>query len=670
MQNNRGDQKDPDQDQRDNSNIMGDSTAKTVEFLRARLLAERAVSRTARERADELAKRVVELEDQLKIVSLQRKKAEKATADVLAILEDRGLSDFSEEIDSSSDQEINNFESKLENDFQEEESPVGLKIERNHRNDLSGFEIETSSLPGRSLSWKSGRDSPSSDRKKYINSQKRSPFTSPSFSSPRRSAGGKSCRRIRPRETRSSDDESINGSKQALPENGDAASAQDCQNSNLNIGPGDLENRMPEALLSNHLDEHSSSRQMERALENQVQLIGRYEEEEKAQREWEDKFRENNSSPVSCERVTTRSDITEEREEFKSDSAPNPIQTNDSVDFKAKANIENVQSSFIKKLGDPQSSPLQPDARYPQKRGNSDTMLVSLSKGDNTSRSTQTHDPMPRQVPDKVGSVLQSLQQAKLLLNHKLKAPSPSNGGSYGKAIEVPIGCDELFRVPSDYYLETTLQSNNNPQASNLRSSLTNYPYKGTAVNLTDQFITSRSTDSWPRFPSINPSLSHPNNFKNRDLNLNGDVQPRLDRGIPFPSPYMYNGPNVDPNSVHSSYAPPTYPSNRNPLLQMPYGGEHQFSGTDISRVGTRPPYSGEQPLNHFRARSLYGDEIPFTSPEINVFPSSYAAPSYPIYGDPVLQAPSGGERLFSTGSGVGRADLSFYNHTRPDMYR
>lgn len=37
---------------------MEDSTAKTIDFLRARLLAERSVSRTARQRANELAKRV------------------------------------------------------------------------------------------------------------------------------------------------------------------------------------------------------------------------------------------------------------------------------------------------------------------------------------------------------------------------------------------------------------------------------------------------------------------------------------------------------------------------------------------------------------------------------------------------------------------------------------
>lgn len=40
---------------------MEDSTGMTIEFLRARLLSERSVSRTARQRADELAKRVSSL---------------------------------------------------------------------------------------------------------------------------------------------------------------------------------------------------------------------------------------------------------------------------------------------------------------------------------------------------------------------------------------------------------------------------------------------------------------------------------------------------------------------------------------------------------------------------------------------------------------------------------
>lgn len=40
---------------------MGDSTAMTIEFLRARLLSERTVSKAAKERADQLAKRVSDI---------------------------------------------------------------------------------------------------------------------------------------------------------------------------------------------------------------------------------------------------------------------------------------------------------------------------------------------------------------------------------------------------------------------------------------------------------------------------------------------------------------------------------------------------------------------------------------------------------------------------------
>lgn len=39
---------------------------------------------------------------------------------------------------------------------------------------------------------------------------------------------------------------------------------------------------------------------MEKALEHQAQLIDRYESMERAQREWEEKFRENNSSTPVC----------------------------------------------------------------------------------------------------------------------------------------------------------------------------------------------------------------------------------------------------------------------------------------------------------------------------------------------------------------------------------
>lgn len=58
----------------------------------------------------------------------------------------------------------------------------------------------------------------------------------------------------------------------------------------------------PPVVLENHgqetnghyFDGHGGDNDMERALQHQAQLIGQYEEEEKAQREWEEKFRESN----------------------------------------------------------------------------------------------------------------------------------------------------------------------------------------------------------------------------------------------------------------------------------------------------------------------------------------------------------------------------------------
>lgn len=50
----------------------------------------------------------------------------------------------------------------------------------------------------------------------------------------------------------------------------------------------------------NYFNVPEKDEDMETALLHQAQLIGRYEEEEKAQREWEEKFRENNSATQVC----------------------------------------------------------------------------------------------------------------------------------------------------------------------------------------------------------------------------------------------------------------------------------------------------------------------------------------------------------------------------------
>ncbi|XP_039070903.1 uncharacterized protein LOC120217946 isoform X2 [Hibiscus syriacus] len=270
------------QDQRITCN-MEDSNM-TIEFLRARLLSERSVSKTARQRADELARRVAELEEQLRIVSVQRRRAEKATADVLAILENNGVRDVSEELDSSSDQD-SPFESNMDNvSTKEEERSVSSKGRRKEE-ELSGSD-DFSSLSCRSLSWK-GRESASHSPEKYRDSivRKHNTFSSMVFSSPKHWQG-KSCRKIRHRESRLvAEEPKSDVVKAGSPVNELVTS--------------------PEV----NTNQSKSEKDMEKALEHQAQLIDRYEAMERAQREWEEKFRENNSSTPVCLSKTYLIDI-------------------------------------------------------------------------------------------------------------------------------------------------------------------------------------------------------------------------------------------------------------------------------------------------------------------------------------------------------------------------
>lgn len=63
---------------------------------------------------------------------------------------------------------------------------------------------------------------------------------------------------------------------------------------------GCLENE--NAVTSGDIDFNllGGDKDMEKALEHQAQLIGRYEEMEKVQRDWEERFRENNNSTPVC----------------------------------------------------------------------------------------------------------------------------------------------------------------------------------------------------------------------------------------------------------------------------------------------------------------------------------------------------------------------------------
>lgn len=77
-----------------------DTASKTIDFLRARLLAERATSKAAKDSAEQNAKRLMELERMIEIETEKRKKAEAAMQEVMAKLKVGCLLPVSDHIDS------------------------------------------------------------------------------------------------------------------------------------------------------------------------------------------------------------------------------------------------------------------------------------------------------------------------------------------------------------------------------------------------------------------------------------------------------------------------------------------------------------------------------------------------------------------------------------------
>ncbi|MQL76836.1 hypothetical protein Taro_009239 [Colocasia esculenta] len=295
---------------------MGDSTSMTIEFLRARLLSERSVSRSARQRADQLAKRVLELEEQLRIVTIQRRKAEKAASEVLAILELQGVNDFPEVIDSSSDRDHITDESKgsVEN-AKEDETSTASRMDRSDVEDgMSGSEVEISNPQGRSLSWKSRNNSSDSSEKgkKYQARQRHGRgFISRIGSSPQH-LSGKSCRRIKSSRDIGSASEN-GGSKGIQPDQ-----TSDCADDETQLSKETYDTeqeKLEENILCSsedqtghpvvdlYADGFGRDEAMEKALQQQAQLIVQYQAEENAQREWEEKYNENNSPELaSCKK--------------------------------------------------------------------------------------------------------------------------------------------------------------------------------------------------------------------------------------------------------------------------------------------------------------------------------------------------------------------------------
>ncbi|KAK4353637.1 hypothetical protein RND71_025831 [Anisodus tanguticus] len=480
-----------DQDQR---KILGmEDSSMTIEFLRARLLAERSVSQTARQRAEELVERVLELEEQLKIVSLQRKKAEKATAAVLSILENQGLSDASEEYDSSSDQEEST-------DNRNEQKPTSSNVkERENDADISSSEIVSSPSTGRSLSWKSGKLSlPSFDRKKYTDSAWRmfSSFASSGTSSPKQA--GKSCRRKRRSNTKSATDELQNTYAEYPSKVLPLSSNNGLQSLMDSAGNTELKDQLhfPTIEMSeNQRKADESDEDMETALQHKAQLIGKYEAEEKAQREWEEKYRENNSYAQDCD-PGNYSDMTEERDDGqpysseitnlqnhanKFQEADNPSTNGVADNFPSTPNCSRIINSespasefaLSKSNGTcPENNgptPAYSHHQFPSANGSRIHPLENTisSSGGSGSQAGQVFEGayeqalVSRDASDNIGSILGALEQAKFSINQQVNISPVAKGGSsieysipttrIEDGLGIPPGCPGLFRLPTDF---------------------------------------------------------------------------------------------------------------------------------------------------------------------------------------------------------------------------
>ncbi|PKI68542.1 hypothetical protein CRG98_011028 [Punica granatum] len=603
-----------DQDQR---SLGIEDTSITVEFLRARLLAERSVSKSARQRADELAERVAELEEQLRIVSLQRKKAEKATVDVLAILEAHGMSDMSDSFYWSSDQEETPRGQKVRGSGSKKAEGSVNSIERSEPEKFSASELEPSSMPGRSLSWKGRRDpSRSVEKSKDSPIRRRSSFASASSSSKHRL--GKSCRQIKRREQRLEaakfgDDSSAKADSQ----NDGGESEAGMETSRVDSGLQEQNESLEAAVLSHSGDEFGAEREMERALEHQAQLIGQYKDMEKAQREWEEKYRENNSSTAESCDPGNHSDITDEREEMKSQSPYShqsvTIRPEDSTlklpstcngFSETHASHEFVETSRGDKKADfqVQEGPISSPPCDPMEQKSSalasdgpskqETPEKILAQGSETSgKQMEPHALVPHQTSDRVGSLLDTLQQAKSLLQKEITQVPPVGFGGAGKAIEpsfrdpgptykanIPRGCPGLFRLPTDFMPEPT--RGNFPffsSSSGLssRSSLTGYfPDNRALLGSDDRFAVGRCIDSRPM------SLSLDDRF------LSNQFMDFASRTIP-PNPRLDPQLNSVAPTSYTSY--PQYPSYPNLVPRQPSNGGY-FPRLDSNMASAVPP--------------------------------------------------------------------------------
>lgn len=489
---------------------MEDSDATTIESLRAKLLSERSASKFARQRVEELHKRVVELEEQLRVVTFQRRKAENAMVDVLISLEKNGFSYFSEEIHSGSDDNGINTESKI--------------------SDNSGREFCTS--PGRSLWQKSFKCCRNHNGKIHGDRGRRRRTSSTSNGGSTPKTLGKSICQTEQGENRT---EVVEG----VPNAGFYHDGKDVN--------------------------------MEIALEEQAQFIGHHEAEEKAQKEREEKFRGNSNCTLDSYGPGNLSDVKDEKDEVKGLTLQ-PAEKITSQDRGVKPNgflaatdietecLEPQQCSSTVSSESPSEFPgfaisnqrsIEANANWKQQQegleqkslhppsnvlpgrhsaqNSSSHMQRNLLKGESSGCKNKLQVKVLSEKANGLGSVLDALQSAKLSLSNKLSRwPLSRENGQLGRALEleppVPVPAMRArngMAVPVGYGrphgLTMDLQPGGvQPPASMLGSSpgfssTMYHPEMGVAVSAGNQLGTNHWMEPRPRISTLRQnSEPHP----------------------------------------------------------------------------------------------------------------------------------------------------------------
>ncbi|XP_042068245.1 uncharacterized protein LOC121811452 isoform X2 [Salvia splendens] len=455
-------------------------------------------------------------------------------------------------------------------------------------------EIESSPSTGRSLSWKSTRDSQHSvEKKKHIDPVRRRACFSSNGSSSR---SGKSCRRIRRRHTRSVEELQNDGTEKTTHSKGSSnGSDGEAIASPETSGYANGENP-PEKTVSgksngtqkvngHHFGVPEKDKDMESALLHQAQLICRYEEEENAQREWEEKFRENNNGTQDSCDPGIHSDVTEERYETKSLEPPGAAATLDSDDQEVKQQAAEPpqNSKGSPPAADDEKGSLRDDKHNtsiaaPESSASefsfpkTEKSLEDFSgrAADEASRHRSRQYMSTEQVPEKtsqpyagknvplsgasssfdlavvpqetstsLGSVLEALQRAKLSLNEKLSSSHQVAERMSGRVIQppnaytntmngfqIPFATPGLFRLPTDYQFEPTARVNPGIGPQLIFANFTE-PYVEPRSDVSRDLHRMYTAPSRSFTPEIRSTAAPPHRFLS---------QPRLGGGDPSPS--------------------------------------------------------------------------------------------------------------------------------------